>query len=304
MAGGTGLVEGLGSNRTDPALPHDRTVRLLALRTGDCLWAVLVNYGCHPTVLGPENRLISADWPGAAVAILTRALGGGAQGDLTWVGFLQGACGDVSTRFVRTSQSFAEVERFGQLLAGAALSLLARLQVYRLGGGLGVRTRVVRLEPAPRPSAREVERQVAAAEARLAARRKAGASHGEIRVAETAFQGVRLAASLSQRQELLQFDCEVQAMRIGLDAAIVGIPGELFSSLGRSIRQGSPFATTLVVGYANGYCGYLPDQDAFRRGGYEVSSAYTAPGLGERLVQVAVELLRELRAEAEAVTDR
>jgi hypothetical protein len=90
----------------------------------------------------------------------------------------------------------------------------------------------------------------------------------------------------------------VQVVRLGPAIALVGIGGELFSSLGQAIRTRSPFATTFVVAYTNGYAGYLPDLPAFERGGYEASSAFTAPGAGEQLVAVALELLAELKAEA------
>lgn len=296
VAGAVGDVAGLGANRTDPALPYDPSVRLLAASAGGRLKAVLLNYGCHPTVMGPENLLVSADWPGAAVAMLGRALG-----YPVWIGFAQGAAGDVSARFVRRSQSFSEVERLGSLLAGKALELLGNLGagVGGLSGveAVGVRSRVLRLEPRTLPGQAEAEAAIAAAEARLAAVRAAGASPGELRIAETALQGARISLSWKELQDKLEFDAEVQVASIGRDVAIVGLSCEPFSALGLEIQRRSPFATTLIVGYANGYCGYMPDQASFARGGYEASSAFTAPGSGERLAETALALLAELKAE-------
>lgn len=293
VAGASDLVKGLGTNRTDPTLAHDPMARLLTVRSGGRLKAVLLNYGCHPTVMGPGNLLISADWPGAAVASLRRGLG-----FPVWIGFAQGACGDVSARFVRREQSFAEVERLGSLLAGKSLEILGNMAASSgAGGGLGVRTRTIRLEPRSFPSREEAEGAIAAAEARLAATIASGASHGEVRLAQTALEGTRIALAWLGRPTELELDAEVQAARIGRDLAIVALPGEPFAALGKEIRDRSPFATTLVVGYANGYCGYLPDEAAFARGGYESSSAFTAPGSGERLVETALELLAQLGAE-------
>jgi hypothetical protein len=292
VAGAVDTVKGLGANRTDPTLPHDPTVRLLAVRSAGQLKAVLLNYGCHPTVMGPENLLISADWPGAAMRTLGRALGHPA-----WIGFAQGACGDVSARFVRREQSFAEVERMGSLLAGKALEMLGNIPAYSTEGGVDVRSRTVRLEPRPLPTPAEAEAAVAAAEARLAAVTAAGAAHGEIRLAQTALEGARIARQFATEQSMWELDAEVQVARIGREIAIVGLPAEPFSPLGRAIRERSPFATTLVAGYTNGYCGYLPDQAAWARGGYEASSAFTAPGSGERLVETALALLGEVKGE-------
>lgn len=292
-------VEGLGKNRTDPDLPFDPMLRLLAFMADGRPRAALLNYGCHPTVMGAANRLISADWPGAAVAALQRALG-----EDVWVGFAQGCAGDVSARFTRREQSFAEVERHGRLLAGAALSALGRLggdagACGRAGSsaiGLGARSRVVRLEPRRLPSPEEAVRQVEAARARLAELEAAGAPHAQLRLAQTALQGAEIALHFAAEGSPIDLDCEVQAFAIG-DAAIVSIAGEPFSALGRAIQARSPFAATLVAGYGNGYCGYLPDREAFARGGYEALSARSEPGSGERLVEVALELLNELHAE-------
>lgn len=296
VAWGEAPVEGLGTNRTDPDLPFDPTLRLLAFLRGGRPRAVLLNYGCHPTVMGPENRLISADWPGAGVAALQRALGDG-----VWVGFAQGCAGDVSARFTRRAQSFAEVERHGWLLAGAALTALGRLCGPAAGVGgrpvrLAARRQVVRLEPRRLPSPEEAARQVEAARARVAELQAAGASHAELRIAQTALQGAELALRYATQGIPIDLNCEVQAFAIG-DAALVSLAGEPFSALGRAIRARSPFAATLVAGYGNGYCGYIPDREAFARGGYEALSAPSEPGSGERLVEVALELLSELKAE-------
>ncbi len=54
--------------------------------------AVLVNYACHPVVLGPRNREISADYPGVMRQMVESSVGGDSQ-----CIFLQGAAG-TSTR--------------------------------------------------------------------------------------------------------------------------------------------------------------------------------------------------------------
>jgi hypothetical protein len=159
------------------------------------------------------------------------------------------------------------------------------------------RTRTVRLDPRHLPTRAEAEERVVRALAHVEAVRAAGRPHGEVRIAETALQGALIERKWIDMLDQLEFDCEVQAVRLGPDIALVGIGGELFSSLGQAIRTQSPFATTLVVAYTNGYAGYLPDLAAFERGGYEASSAFTAPGSGEQLVAVALELLAELKAE-------
>ncbi len=90
---------------------------------------------------------------------------------------------------------------------------------------------------------------------------------------------------------------EVQAIRLSDDVAIVTLPGEIFVELGMAIKQASPFATTLVIELANDAPGYIPTQKAFTEGSYETVNSRVQPGGGEKLVDAAVGLLRDLGSE-------
>ncbi|NLF67698.1 MAG: hypothetical protein GX575_01445 [Candidatus Anammoximicrobium sp.] len=56
-------------------------------------------------------------------------------------------------------------------------------------------------------------------------------------------------------------------------------PAELYSYYGLAIRRDSPLQDTLVVGFADGSIGYLPDPQAYRQGEY---SALVVPKIGDR----------------------
>jgi hypothetical protein len=69
---------------------------------------------------------------------------------------------------------------------------------------------------------------------------------------------------------------------------LVGLGGEPFLDL-------APGGTTVLVGYANGYAGYLPTRDAFAEASadpdhpaYEVLISRVAPGSPERALAVAL----------------
>jgi hypothetical protein len=86
---------------------------------------------------------------------------------------------------------------------------------------------------------------------------------------------------------------EVQVIALG-ELALVGISGELFVSLGLRIKRSSPFPFTFIVGYANGYNGYLTPEEAWKQGGYEVSIgqwSLCGQGSGEAIVSMAKSLL-------------
>ena len=88
---------------------------------------------------------------------------------------------------------------------------------------------------------------------------------------------------------------EVQALAVGDELAIVGLPGEVFVELGLTLRERSPFKHTLVMGLANASIGYIPTRRAYEEGGYEPTSSRLVPGSGERLVEEALALLGTLQ---------
>jgi hypothetical protein len=89
----------------------------------------------------------------------------------------------------------------------------------------------------------------------------------------------------------------MQVILLG-DIAFVGVPGELFAELGMEIKRRSPFRYTYVVGLVNDYIGYLPDDEAFKLGGYQTwaTRSYSEVGTGESIVNQSVEILDSLYA--------
>ncbi len=91
----------------------------------------------------------------------------------------------------------------------------------------------------------------------------------------------------------------VQTMLIG-NVAFVGVPAEFFTKLGLDIKNRSPFPNTYVAELANDWIGYLPDLEGHKLGGYQVWTGYHSfaePGTGERIVDQAVEMLKEMAAQ-------
>ena len=87
---------------------------------------------------------------------------------------------------------------------------------------------------------------------------------------------------------------EVQVFRLDRDTALVGLPGEIFCDLGLAIKKASPFKQTIVMSICNDRPGYVPTKKAFTEGSYEVTNSRVQPGGGERLVEAATKLLKQL----------
>ena len=88
---------------------------------------------------------------------------------------------------------------------------------------------------------------------------------------------------------------EVQAFRLNRETAIVTLPSEIFVEIGLAIKAASPFKTTLVVELANDDLAYMPTKQAFAEGSYEITNSRVEPGTGEKLVEAAIKLLKELQ---------
>lgn len=57
----------------------------------------------------------------------------------------------------------------------------------------------------------------------------------------------------------------------------VTFPGEMFHAIGKRVKTACPAAVGHVIGYANGYIGYFPEQSAFAEGGYEPAASHLDP---------------------------
>lgn len=284
---GRGTVEGIGRNRNDPEKGlMDKEV--IALRVDDAAGqpiAVMMNYGCHPTVLGYQNLFFSADYPGAVRAALRCIY------PHTIFMCTNGAAGDVSTRFTRRGQSYAEVERLGRILAG---EVLKEMQLLVTQETASLDAQVAMVEPKFRrfPSADEAQRDVERLQAELEALKAAGATHGEIRRATTRVEGAMGQALMAKElASLAPRSSQVQFLRVG-DLALVGWPGEAFTRTVLEIKQQSQHPYTAVVSYANDYLGYFPDAASVAEGTYEALVSPYGADAAEELRDVALRLLQ------------
>lgn len=130
LVGEDGKVEMLWSNNERiPTQPLDYSVGVVRVDTlAGIPLATLVNFTCHPVVLGPDNLSISADYPGAMTQRVEENIGGQCL-------FLQGACGDINPFGDKTPVAeggFEEMQRMGHALADEVLRVSAAIQSFKL----------------------------------------------------------------------------------------------------------------------------------------------------------------------------
>jgi hypothetical protein len=203
--------------------------------------------------------------------------------------FSAGCCGDVNhidVHWREPQRGFANAARMGTILAAEVLRAWPRLQPID-ASTIRVKGTMVSL------ALPEVgEDDVAKAQQVVDRMRGQGSPRPSFLEMVQAFKVLDVAGRKGRPQEV-----EVQVIALGNDLAWVSLPGEIFAELGLAIKQDSPFPRTVIAELANGAIGYIPARRAYAQGNYEVVSARCAAGSGERLVDAAVRLLKELYEE-------
>jgi hypothetical protein len=272
--------------------------------------ATLLHFGCHPTIMGPPNRLVTPDYPGVARRVVEAATGAPCL-------FLQGAAGNVHARVdfvgdpavyrrlgailgheaarvalsIETRPTRERLERIVE--SGAPLAIYADEPAGEPDGTLRVLARPVRLGLRAYPPPEEADAEARRHGERLASLR-GRVSEEELRAAVGVARRARMAADKAQQYAgRREVEAELHGIRLG-PVGLVGFPGEPFSEIGARIKAASPLPHALFSGYTNDYLGYLPTTAAYAEGGYEVDTSPFLPGSDDRVVEAALALLGEL----------
>ena len=289
---GSSETEGVAANRNSASGLSDPRLSVLATRQGDgALQALLVHFACHPTILGADNLSISADFPGALRRNVAASLAQPTGEPV--VLFVNGAAGDVSTRFTRRAQDVGEVERLGGSLASSAIEALASARM--LDGQLRHARASISL-PARAPGNDDPHDTISHSPVEAPTHGSSAAA----RIDETRHQGAAMLAALSALPSgTVPAMLELDAWGLG-DLAMVTVPGELVSSFARQIALAAP-TSTLILGYTNGYVGYLADRTAHVQRTYEALASPFGPEAGELVVEACIALVRHVTSNGESV---
>jgi neutral ceramidase len=303
LRSGMARVDGVGVNRRNAdGRPVDPLAGVLLVEELDGTPAALVvNYACHPTVLGPNTLEITADFPYYTIRELSRRLAPDVH-----ILYFNGAEGDVSmghnsglsaVGVIAPFRTFEKAEELGVRLAGAVLAGLSGLEYEQ--PRIRVRTGAAFL-PLKKyaPLAEMIARRKAAAAAMRHAEDSGGADEEVLSARQQSlFSRIQEYYALLYEQagggepKLLQ--AGLTAIRIG-GTALLSFPGEAFVAIGLEIRARSGFPRTLFLGLANGYIGYLPAAGADAAAGYEVVASRVTPQAHGILVAAALGLLDSL----------
>ncbi len=240
--------------------------------------AILVNYACHPVVLGPDNLNYSADF----VAVMTDTVEKAFDRTPLCL-FLQGADGDINPYYATTPLSDGAVAKrdwSGRQLGEEAVRV----------------AKAIHTDPARDPAIDFAD----------------DVMHFQLRWPAKKFREGLLktygphvfedhADLMAEDPPPDHFELHVTTVLLNKRIALVGMPGEPFVNFQINWRDRCPVPDALFLGYANGYFDYFPTIDAAAQGGYGAgdSNTYVEVGAGERMLRQALvrvyEMLGKLR---------
>jgi hypothetical protein len=301
----------VGRNWDGPVDHEVQVIRIDDLAGGPL--AAVVAYACHPITVGPDNDLITPDYPGVVKRVVEAGTGATCL-------FLQGAAGDVGPIRGVARDGIKEYKRLGAMLGHAASHVWWEIELPRrqeryletLESGaplavyadeplpdadrtLRVATRPLQLPLKEMPAPEALEAELEEHLVRLNELRATGGEHEAIRW-ETML--CKRLASQAANARLFQGQThstlELQAFTIGEEIALLAIPGEPAVQIGLGVKRDSPFKHTLFSGYSNVGQGYIPAEEAYPLGGYEVERTPYSPAAAGQIVAESLALLRQL----------
>jgi neutral ceramidase len=247
--------------RKKPSAHVDPTLYLLAFTNHDNqTLAAVVNYAMHPVSLGHVNRQISADWCGAAASELTQLLSGRPITLIT-----NGPAGNINPP--GESVPPETVHAYGHAIARAAYKALL---VTRSSSPCEPRLTIlhqslpIELDTLTEP---EIDNLV---------------NHHLSTIQENwiwakpfrqALENWRTSRKRDLAAGLHSLDIELQLIKLG-PLNIITVNGEMFSRFNQILRDKTRARDLFTVAYANEAFGYIPTNEAYDEGGYEVETAH------------------------------
>lgn len=263
----------------------DSSLQLLKFRREEKADILLANYQTHPHRGGSSSdTLITADLVGVFREEVKAALG-------CEVIYITGASGNVNPYSLVPEENITKnYKEQGKALAQYAIDAEGSYAVLQTGK---VAATSMRFDGQIDRS----EDHLAAAAAGAVAIWQQTRSVAEVRK-QYLEQGINSpfhANVIIKRMELgtaQPFD--IWALRVG-DVGFAVAPYEMMDTQGMFIKENSPFSMTIITTCANASYGYIPSRLVREHGGYEADHSYYVTGSGEKLADMYVQMLTQIK---------
>jgi neutral ceramidase len=264
---------GLGYN---PQGPSDKTVSVLKFEnlSGRPI-ALFINYAVHSTVMGPHNLEVSGDLAGATSRFVERFYDGNFKQDRSDEGwelqpeqqatagkngvvalFTPGAAGDQNPIVSDSDEDFSMVNALGRILGEETVRVAQNITAMSTYAELWADQQVITCP------------------------------------------GQKVALGPEPRRHYTFLNAPPVNIRLSLlrlnKVALAGVSGEVLTPIFYHLLRESPFKDVIMVAYANGYSGYIPNDAAYNQISYEITATHLKPGCAENgIVNGLVALMRQ-----------
>lgn len=270
------LIDGFYSNRNDKNRPCDKSANLFKLlRKNQSILAVMVNMTCHPTVLGPQNYLISADLFGAIRSALSDIY----HCDVL---MMQGAAGDMGNRQYRQGNDQKELFRMRD---GIVPQLIDSDISYN-------KIETNRIEWHKYDYHKQYEIDLDELKMRLKKNEEELSVETDENQIKLLSSGITMLKQVIQEGSDITLSLKGNIIRID-KIIIVCVPCELFNQLGVKIKDNFPDYHVIIWGYCDYSVGYLVEADEYGKS-YESIATNIKKGIPEDYTEYLIEEIQKI----------
>jgi neutral ceramidase len=278
-------IEGVSSNRVHKNEAFNQIASIFQFKNlSNKEIGVLTLFANHPTILGPNNLYYSNDFISYYNQVIESTYDGAISG------YLQGCAGEISSRFIKTASSVAETKRIGELLATQVIQAISHAS-QKVSDNLLVTTLPIHFDIREFQSQSYYQNQILAEEKTYKKLKETTSEKKTLRSGYVTLEGKRMIALMQKEIDIESIDSTMSLLQLG-DIHLITTPGETFGKIEQDIQTLSN-EKILVVGYTNGYVGYLPDEKSYSNHDvYEANMAPTSPTSHKMIVEIARKLLK------------
>ena len=294
-----------GSVRTNPGVDNpdilapigdvDERVNVLRFDREDGQSIALVNFGNHPDVVGGTK--ISADWPGFTRRTVEKVLDNtkciffnGAQGDVNHVNVhpTGGYLNDMFMDFDDVARGYKHSQYLGRVVTGGVLQAWDKVKYVDVDS-IRFTQKILNVpanvpDPADMPEAHRIH-----------------ALHIAGKDKELPYTGMMLTTVVARAGRMVRLEHGPESFQMPLSGlaigpvAMVGIPGEPFTGIGRALKKAPDWELVLPTCNTNAKEGYFPMMECYEEGGYEAGGSNYKAGVAEYVIENGLAMLKELK---------
>lgn len=257
----------------DSAMDTDLFMLKLTDQNGT-IKGVLYNYACHPTSVGSDNYLISADFPGEVRTQLKEKY---KEAEII---FLQGCGADIKPRFGTVDGYFKSAD-FSKLKEGCRPFAKELAQIIEEGDWREINLKISAAEKEFRLYTTTKDRSFF--ESKYSNPDEAEYIRESARAAMENIDNGNTADSLPYY---------INSVRLDDSTCILALENEVVTDIGKLIKNCSD-EDLMVLGYTNSVCCYIPTEDIIKTGGYEADNYMIARLAGPFVPEIESTILGE-----------